>query len=139
MLRLFCLDKKKKQAMTKIIFMALALATSPANIVAQSISASPQFGSAIPAVDDWSKKIAQKIIAQQEYPRSAQVRGAEGLVKVRVQVAANGTVTGMDLLQSSAFDVLNREATKTIERAAPFPAPPGGARTIIVPLVWKLN
>ncbi len=125
--------------MTKTLLLALALATSPAHTVAQSISANPQFGPANPAVDDWSKKIAKMIISRQEYPRSAQVRGAEGLVKVRVQIADNGSVTAMELMQSSAYDVLNREATKTIERAAPFPAPPGGARAIIVPLNWKLN
>jgi periplasmic protein TonB len=123
---------------TLLFAVTAALATTHVN--AQSISMSPQLGSTNPALEEWSKKVASKIISIQEYPRSAQVRGAEGVVKVRVQVAANGTVSSMEISQQSSFDVLNREATKTIERAAPFPAPPGGlARTVVVPIVWKLN
>lgn len=131
---------KKKQAMNRFVMCAVSLALLASPAVAQSISASPQFGSTSPAVEDWSKKVAARISAKQEYPRSAQVRGAEGVVKIRVMVSGDGSVTGTELAQASAFDVLNREAAKTIERAGPFPAPPGGtARTIVVPIVWKLN
>jgi periplasmic protein TonB len=125
------------KALATVIFAGLACTVFPA--VAQSIATSPQFGSTSPLVDTWTKKFAAQIIGQQEYPRSAQVRGAEGTVRIRVQVAADGSVLGTELIQKSEHDVLNREALKTIQRAAPFPAPPGGARTIIVPLVWKLE
>lgn len=106
---------------------------------AQTITTTPQFGSTSPLVEAWTKKLTVQITAQQEYPRSAQVRGAEGMVRVRVQIASNGNVTATEFAQSSAHEVLNREAIKTIERAGPFPPPPGGARSVVVPLVWKLN
>jgi periplasmic protein TonB len=135
-----CHEPEKYQAMKTTLLFALAAALAITHVNAQSLSMSPQLGSMSPALEEWSKKITSKIIAIQEYPRSAQVRGAEGVVKVRFQVAANGTISSMEIAQQSSFDVLNREATKTIERAAPFPAPPGGsARTVVVPMVWKLN
>jgi periplasmic protein TonB len=133
-------NKKKNQAMKNKTIAILCLATVVSTLQAQNISPAAQLGSTSPAVEDWAKKVAAKIVASQEYPRSAQVRGAEGMVKVRMMVGANGSVSNMEVTQTTAFDVLNREATKTIERAAPFPAPPGGSpRTLVVPLVWKLN
>jgi periplasmic protein TonB len=132
--------RKKFQAMKNTLLLALAAVLMTTHLNAQSISMTPQLGSTSPALEEWSKKIATKIIAMQEYPRSAQVRGAEGIVKVRVLVDATGKISSMEIAQQSSFDVLNREATKTIERAAPFPAPPGGSsRTVVVPMVWKLN
>jgi protein TonB len=114
---------------------AIAASTS----LAQSLKPQPQFGSVTPSVEAWSKKIVTQIVSQQEYPRSAQVRRAEGTVKVRVTVAADGSIASTEVVESSAFDVLNREAVRTIERSAPFPAPPGGTRVFVVPLVWKLG
>jgi TonB family protein len=106
---------------------------------AQSLKAQPQFGSITPAVETWTKKIVSQIMEQQQYPRSAQVRRAEGKVRVRVTVSENGTIAGTEIIEASAFDVLNREAVRTIERAAPFPSPPGGTRIFIVPMIWKLD
>jgi periplasmic protein TonB len=120
-------------------FLLVSLACTGAAAQAQTLRMTPQLGSVAPKMDAWSRKIAAQITAHQEYPRSAQIRNAEGLVKVRVTIDANGALVGTEIIQSSAFDVLNREAVKTIERAAPFPAPPGGARFLLVPLVWKLN
>jgi protein TonB len=126
--------------MKTALLIAFAATLVPTPMVAQTISMTPQLGSSSPAVDEWSKKIASKIISMQAYPRSAQVRGAEGIVKVRLQIDGSGNLTNIEITQQCSFDVLNREATKTIERAAPFPAPPGGIqRSVLVPLVWKLN
>ncbi len=106
---------------------------------AQTVKAEPQFGSASPAIDGWVRKVLDRITAQQEYPRSAQVRRAEGRVRVRVTVSDTGSIASTEVVEASSFDVLNREAVRTIERAAPFPVPPGGARVFVVPMVWKLT
>jgi TonB family protein len=128
--------------MNKIGFgiISLIILNSVQNVscYAQSLKVQPQFGSVTPAVETWTKKIIAQIVAQQEYPRSAQVRRAEGKVRVRVTVADNGAIAGTEVIEASAFDVLNREAVRTIERAAPFPNPPGGTRVFIVPMIWKL-
>jgi periplasmic protein TonB len=120
-------------------FVSSMIALTASVSVAQSLKPQPQFGSVTPSIEAWSKKIVTQIMAQQEYPRSAQVRRAEGTVRVRVTVAADGTIAATEVVEASPFDVLNREAVRTIERAAPFPAPPGGSRVFVVPMVWKLS
>ncbi len=124
--------------MLKFLVSTLVVFTTSLS-TAQSLKPQPQFGSTVPSVETWSKKIISQIVSQQEYPRSAQVRRAEGRVRIRVTVAADGAIENTEVIEASPFDVLNREAVRTIERSGPFPAPPGGTRVFIVPLVWKLS
>lgn len=48
----------------------------------------------------------------------------EGTVAVLVGIMEDGSLRGVDLLRSSGSTVLDQEAIKEIEEAAPFPPPP---------------
>lgn len=86
----------------------------------------------------WQQAVARQIASKQSYPRAALMRGDEGTVKVKVYVSANGSVEKTELVAPSGSSVLDREALALPTRVGSFPAPPGGATTIVLPLTYKL-
>ncbi|WP_417269684.1 TonB family protein [Celeribacter sp.] len=52
----------------------------------------------------------------------------KGVAVVSFKVAANGGLAAVSLSRSSGSAELDRAALKVVQRAAPFPAPPSGAR-----------
>lgn len=71
------------------------------------------------------------------YPRSAQMRGQEGVAQMRFCLDARGTPSQISLVRSSGFAQLDVAARCTIERAAPFPPLPG--RCLTVPIRFALR
>ncbi|MDX8350493.1 TonB family protein [Cognatiyoonia sp. IB215446] len=53
---------------------------------------------------------------------------ASGIAVVRFSIAANGGLAGVSIVQSSGSARLDRAAMQVIQRAAPFPPPPPGAK-----------
>ena len=86
----------------------------------------------------WQQAVARQIASKQTYPRAAQMRGDEGTVKVKVFVAANGAVEKTEIVTPSGSSVLDREALALPTKVGNFPAPPGGATAIVLPLTYKL-
>ncbi len=103
--------------------------------VAALLAAVPALAVATP---DWTARCRLLIAAKQDYPRAAQMRGEEGTARVKVDVAADGTITAVALLQPTGSMVLDREALAAPRKVGTFPAPPGGAATIVVPITWKM-
>lgn len=87
---------------------------------------------------DWQHQVARLIASKQTYPRTAQMRGEEGTVKVKVYVGASGAVEKTELVAPSGSSTLDREALAMPARVGNFPAPPGGPTTLTVPITWKL-
>ncbi|MBB6124742.1 energy transducer TonB [Sphingobium subterraneum] len=87
---------------------------------------------------DWQRQVARLIASKQTYPRAAQMRGDEGTVKVKVYVSASGAIEKTEMVTPSGSSVLDREALALPAKAGTFPAPPGGATTVVLPLTWKL-
>jgi protein TonB len=54
--------------------------------------------------------------------------GVEGTAIVGFEIAANGTLVGVQILQSSGESAIDQAALDHLRRAAPFPAPPAGAQ-----------
>jgi periplasmic protein TonB len=86
---------------------------------------------------EWIAKVRQLIAAQQKYPRAAQIRGDEGTAKLRLDVAADGSIAGVELVQPTGSNSLDREAVAIPKKVGTFPPPPGGPTSIVVPLTWK--
>lgn len=103
-------------------------------VAAALIMSTPAFAQS-PA---WQQSVARLIASKQTYPRAAQMRGDEGTAKVKVYVSASGAVEKTEMVTPSGSSVLDREALALPAKAGNFPAPPGGATTIILPLTWKL-
>jgi periplasmic protein TonB len=104
--------------------LALGLAALPTVAAAQSA--------------DWIKSVAHAIAAKQTYPRSAQMRGEEGTVKVKIFISASGAIERTELVAPSGSSTLDKEALALPVRAAQVPAPPSGATSVVVPITWKL-
>ena len=89
-------------------------------------------------VSDAIKKIRSKT----KYPQRALDRSQAGNVRVSVVIDREGNILNSDLLESSKFDLLNKEAIEAVKRSAPFPALPeevSGARfEFTVPIRWTL-
>ena len=84
----------------------------------------------------------KKIRGKTKYPQRALDRGQAGNVRVAIVIDRQGNVLDTNLLESSKFDMLNKEALDAIKRSAPFPALPveiAGARfEFTVPMRWAL-
>lgn len=89
-------------------------------------------------VSDAIKKIRSKT----KYPQRALDRSQAGNVRVSVVIDREGNILNSNLLESSSFDLLNKEAIDAVKRSAPFPALPeevSGARfEFTVPIRWTL-
>ncbi|MFA7428821.1 MAG: TonB family protein [Rhodospirillaceae bacterium] len=76
------------------------------------------------------------------YPRSARLAGQEGRVVVRVQVAADGTVTSLHVVTSSGTDALDTAAVRAVRGWRFHPATRHGkpvADAVDVPVVFRLR
>jgi protein TonB len=91
------------------------------------------------AQGDWSGQVARLVASKQGYPTAAQMRGDEGTAKVRVFVGADGAVQKTELVTGSGSSVLDKEALSLPTKIGKFPAPAGGATSIVLPLTWKLQ
>jgi protein TonB len=70
------------------------------------------------------------------YPPMARLQGIEGTVGVRFDVSAAGEPTGLAVVESSGFEILDEAALATVERAAPLPLV---SPTVKVPVVFQLE
>lgn len=89
-------------------------------------------------VSDAIKKIRSKT----KYPQRALDRGQAGNVRVAVVIDRQGNIIGTNILESSQYELLNKEALEAIRRSAPFPALPdtisGPRFEFTVPMRWTL-
>ena len=100
------------------------------------LSASACFAAATP---DWTLQVRKLLASKQDYPRAAQMRGDEGTAKIKLDIATDGSVAAVALVQPSGSAVLDREALALVRRVGAFPLPPGGSASLVVPLTWKMN
>lgn len=79
------------------------------------------------------------------YPRRAQRRDIEGIVRVEVVLAASGALKTVRLVGTSGSDILDEAALALVRRVAPFPAVPqdlsprGQDFAFVVPIQYRLN
>lgn len=64
--------------------------------------------------------------------------GGSGTVRVRFSISASGGLASVSIAGSSGSGAINRAAIDHIRRAAPFPAPPPGARRrFVIPVKFR--
>ncbi|MCJ9428076.1 energy transducer TonB [Kordiimonas marina] len=88
----------------------------------------------------WRISVVKEIAKKQRYPRAAQVREIEGTAKVKIVVAADGTIKSSEVLQPTGKDVLDQEIPKLLKRLT-LPALPAGESemSLVLPLSWTLR
>lgn len=72
----------------------------------------------------WQGMVVSHLNKHKKYPSNALLSVFEGVVYVRVKIAANGEVLSVLLTKGSKFEILNNEATELFNRASPLPSPP---------------
>jgi protein TonB len=72
--------------------------------------------------------VRRKIAETKLYPTEAANEGSEGTAVVGFDLHRNGTVSNVRVLKSSLSGILDLEARKTVQRAAPFPEVPAGIK-----------
>jgi len=79
------------------------------------------------------------------YPRRAQRREIEGIVRVEIVLAASGALRSVRLVATSGSDILDEAAISLVRRVAPFPAVPrdlspnGQDIAFLAPIQYRLN
>lgn len=91
-------------------------------------------------IADWKDNLRSKIESTNSYPSKAIEAGIEGTVTVRLKFAQNGAVDGVEFVEKSGFEVLDRRAFATAVRLANLPALPEGREelTLVVPVRFEL-
>ena len=91
------------------------------------------------AASPWIDLVTRRIAEHQTYPRSAEIRGDEGVTRLRIALEPDGAITQVSLVQSSGSPILDRQAQEVVMRMGRVPRPPSGVTTLLVPIVWRLN
>lgn len=112
-------------------------------VLMASILAFVAFGVSANASDinSWKRAVAKKVASKQKYPRAALAREIEGKAKVRLFVAADGSITTHEIVEETGQSVLDREIPKLVKKLNPLPALPEDRAQIsfVLPLTWSLN
>ncbi len=87
--------------------------------------------------------LAREFAKHKQYPRIAQMRGWQGTVRIKLDVDANGNVTGSIVSESSGYETLDKQALEMAKKASPLPTPPEALRhrpfTVTVPVLFRLE
>lgn len=95
--------------------------------------------SAFAAPANWNQQVGSVVRANFSYPRSAEIRGEQGRAILRVAITSDGTISNVQLTQSTGSAILDREALRIADRIGRFPTPPKGVSVVTLPIVWQLS
>ena len=73
----------------------------------------------------YAQAIKERIAGQWKYPQEARKKKLEGRLVVLFSLNREGGLTRLDITKTSGQEVLDREAERAIQSAAPFPPFPG--------------
>ena len=82
--------------------------------------------------------IRDRITGSISYPHMARKMGWCGQVKIAFVVCEDGGVNDVRVVESSGFNLLDRNAVETVKNVAPFPCPPVKAE-IRMAITYRLN
>ncbi len=89
----------------------------------------------------YSEAVRTRLVRERHYPPLALRMHREGTVLLRLHIAPDGRLSGEpQVLHSAGHDVLDREALRMAEAAAPYPLLPAGSQplTLNVPIEFAL-
>jgi len=78
------------------------------------------------AMARYIRLLGDLLAQQQQYPRLAAMRGWEGEVRLRLQMARKGTIIAVRIVHSSGFEVLDQHAVQLVQNAT-LPPPPAAS------------
>ena len=91
----------------------------------------------------YTKSLSEVFARYKEYPRVAEMRGWEASVTMRLRVAPSGRLIGAEVLKSSGYDALDKQAIAMVSKAGVLPVPPTGLNAadfaVLVPIDFRLE
>ncbi|MEM7401328.1 MAG: energy transducer TonB [Pseudomonadota bacterium] len=81
-------------------------------------------GASVKAKSDYKALLRNLLEKKKRYPKNAQKRRQEGVVKLWFKIDKSGKLLAHKIVASSGHKLLDREVEKLIKRAAPLPAFP---------------
>ena len=72
----------------------------------------------------YAQAIKERIAGQWKYPQEARKKKLEGRLVALFSLDREGALTRLDITKTPGHDVLDREAERAIQSAAPFPSFP---------------
>ena len=82
--------------------------------------------------------IKESVQGKISYPRIARKMGWQGRVLISFVICKDGSVKNIQIVESSGFNALDKNAVEVIQKGAPFPRPPVSAE-LIIPVIYKLS
>jgi protein TonB len=82
--------------------------------------------------------IRERVMERLIYPPLARRQGLTGQVRVEFTIRADGSVEGLRIAVSSGRSLLDQQAVRAVQAAAPFPSPPAPAR-ITLPVLFTVE
>jgi len=107
----------------------------------------PEMSSAsVPSVDErrvmtertYTDLVQKKIEAVKQYPKRAQRRNDQGVVKIVFSIGNDGEIVSVNIFKSSGSRILDRAAIDAVKKASPFTSPPNGPMIIQLPIKFEL-
>jgi len=82
--------------------------------------------------------VQRRIETVKQYPKRAQRRNEQGVVKIVFTIGNDGEVVSVNILTSSGSRLLDGAAIDAVKRASPFARPPNGSMIIQLPIRFEL-
>jgi protein TonB len=117
-----------------------AAASTQGSSSAPGSSGAPQVGVSPGELQDYGQLLAAWLDRHKRYPDQARKRRQEGVVTVELAIDGQGHMVSHRIVDDSGVAALDQEAYALLERASPFPLPPGGGtHSFQVPIVFSLR
>lgn len=88
----------------------------------------------------YNARVVAHLARFKRFPPEARNRRSQGNAVVAFAIDAEGRVTSVRLVTGAGIPALDREAVAMVERASPFPQPPGGqGKTFTAPVAFQLR
>jgi protein TonB len=118
----------------------------------QAIAAPPKTEEAAPTTGDanvasnaaqtWEGLLLAKLERNKRYPSAARYSHQEDVVYIRMVIDGAGRLTGVDVVRSRGYTLLDKEVVSLAHRASPFPPPPsaeGNPAVLVVPVQFFIT
>jgi protein TonB len=90
-------------------------------------------------LEAYRQSVSKEVMKHMRYPHVAVMRKWQGKTIVEMKLSADGEVIQVVVAESSGKEVLDEAALKMVRRSLPLPKPPQGVRTVIVPVIFRLQ
>ncbi len=92
---------------------------------------------------NYQEAVASLLARAKRYPERALRRGVTGEATIRIEIRADGSLAGFEILRSAGASVLDEELRSMVDRASPFPSFPGDLQrqslALVVPVAFTIK